>query len=709
MNEKPPEQNTFLSSIHKVGQTSPSVLKIDREEEALVFLERLLNTTAIAKVKISLYPEKHPFVQELLVQLHQMIIATLKNRTVLTLEFQPGRIIVDKKYVVGEKENIARFSKDMYRLRIARLRFDNFLDLESLFQFLKFITTDVEILQKRGDMGGKPLQKFRGIHLEELDYASLMKIRGESIFFKSDEEKDISVLDLLFYKKKLSGANDTAFKKYFSISDQLFQAIENLPEDKTKIPHLDSDLSPERQASGLFRNIVEIICSTPLQNGEVLKKELAESLYKMPYQMRSELLIEELLEKGKEGNLFSLFAYLSPEQIENILKPLKGQAKTEGLSELNEKIEKINKAIHFHNHYIPTKKEFKKVPVSSIVDKEFLSTFYEDFSPFEIGRHYEQIINIIFKETDEVLAFETCMNYFAKNLETFVNQKDWHSSKLLLSKILSTLNEKKLPQSNSTTSFIKIFEKKIYNILSPQYLQTLLDNDSSTMDNISTLLNMFDITPEQIFRESLPIVENRLLRKKILRYITESGKITQDFIQNMLNHKEWFVTRNAVTLIRESSNPNFLPFLEKTIMHPNLQVRKETILALANMKSNEAFNILIQIYNELTQPLEIRVLALECMGTFREKRSRDIYLSLLHDERAPTQDFKMRITGIKQLGYYKDLETVQALVQFIKRPHLFHKKVWGKLKKAAFEALKQIDTDVTKKALIEFKQYFSRK
>ncbi len=684
---------------------SASPVATGEEQKARLFLERLLSTSATAKVRVSLYPESHPLVQELLKKLHELIAKALKDRTELVLEFQPGRIVVDSKSVIGGKENIARFSQDMYRRRVARLVLDNSLDLPSLFQFLKFITTDVEILHRQARAMDSFFPSFRGIHLEEVDYERLTKIRGTEALTREPDERDRSILELLYGKTGAIAPRGVAITKYIPLSDSLIKALDEISPIEKEPELLEPDLPPDRQVSILFRNIVAAISTINTPAIDVHRKELAEHFYHLDPQMRSEMLLEELMEKGEKGNLFALCAYLNREQTEEILTPLRRQAQISDSRQLADQLEKLTSAILEHVRSAPEKKRQITPPASEITGEAFLTSLKEAFAPTFVTAHYERLLKRIFGESQDIVAIERCIDSLAKDVGEQLSHKEWAEAKVLIRKILSTLNVKRYPNVGSAKAIIKLLKKRVIDALEPILLFAVGDDDSDSIASAAGLLTMFQLTPEEIFLDSLPHVEERHIRKKIISYVTRTGHLPQTSLLRMLNAGEWFVVRNAVTLIREIADREFVELLEKPLTHPHPQVRKEVLLALARIKGKKALNLIFRLYSNSTQPPELRALALECMGGFDDPRIRDLCTAILQDERNPSQDLDVRVAGIRQLGRFKDSGTVKNLLKFIKKPRLLHRGTWVELKRATAYALEQIDTIEARGALLQAEKY----
>jgi len=684
-------------------QTGEEQISVKDRDAALNFLKQLLHTNARAKVRVALYPEHHPLVQELLNDLHHLFAEALKDRTELILEFKPGRIIVDKRIVIGNNENIARFSDDMYHRRVARLHFDNSLDFSSLFKFLKFITTEVDALHKQAELQGHFFPQFRGVRVDEVDYEKLMKIRGESLDSDETPEEEESVLEILFGKVGFRSFKGTKVSKYIKLPEEVILSLRDIFEAKADISQPDPNLPEGVQVSWAFRNIVNEIYNQPEKDTELIRKELGKSLLTMPPEILSGLLLEELQDKGESGNLFKLFSYLTNTQVTEIISTLKEQIDIIEFPEMAKQIERITEAI-YERGVVQKPKRKKSVP-ENIIDKEYLKRISKNFEPENISEYYTRIVYEIFESSENIPAIMQGTDVIIKDLSELLQKGAWDKATQASGNIIYNLQGKQVLSKEVYNKIIEKFKAVLVPVIALIQVKALEEDDIPTIDKSDKLLKIFDLTPEQIFLKSLATVEDRTLRKKILTYVLESENFPLSTLMDMLHHEEWYVVRNAVTLIREKPERRFFPLLEKTLSHSREPVVKETLLALSRYKEPRALTLLFQVYQDKSRSEEIRTLAVDCIGSFQDTRTRQLFLDLLLDSHNPNHDKQVRIAAIRQLGGYKDSKTAADLLEFIKKFHLFNRKTWFELKKIALHTLEMMDIPEAQDAHLEGEKY----
>jgi HEAT repeat protein len=680
------------------------------DKEAEKFLENLLFSIAGAKVRVSLYPEEHPLVQKVLAELHKQIVKALGERTELELEFQPGRIVVDKVFTVGDRENIARFSFDMYQRKVSRLHFDNSLDFSSLFNFLRFITTDVDVLHRQMEEQDNFFPEFHGIILDEIDYERLKTARGDTEIKEETTEEDISILNIIYGKNGYGGdLEEFPITRYIPFSENFISSLQDFPTANTRPLELNADQPPERQALEIFKNVVDMVYSTNTKESEILKIELAEQLYNMSREMQSELLVQELLENGKEGNLFSLFSYLGEDLTEEILAPMRKKARIGDFSQLATQVEKISDAIREQLLEKKEKQKAREINTEKIVGPAFLKKIFDSLNPADLKDHYDFALKKVFMNSEDAAAVEKSITFLISELNENINSGDLKKAVNCVKEALCNLNNKTFSIASITHSLTKIIEQRVVDTVSPILLKALDDEDKDIINWGSDFLKLFNIKIEQIFLEALPMEPDRIVRKRIINFVTSSRNIPVNTLKKMLAHNEWYVIRNAVTLIRKLQDEELVHLLHMPLLHPKEQVRKETIHALGTIQCKDALNLLFHVYNDTDQPQEIRSLALEYMGNHKDPKTYEIFFSLLNDSRHPTIDTRLRISGIKQLGNFKDSKTIKALLKFIKKPHLFYRDIWDDMKISAYNALRKIGTLEARGAMISAEKYLLRK
>ncbi len=367
-------------------------------------------------------------------------------------------------------------------------------------------------------------------------------------------------------------------------------------------------------------------------------------------------------------------------------------------------IEALSKTLFQSGEICVSGKKGEPVPPCAVLGEEYLTSLRNNLSPAIVKEHFHVLLYEILRKSERTETIEHCLEHLIRDLKERLGERKWNTAESLLATILEALRQKRFFGTDAYHATMENLEKNVFEILNPILSDAMDKDDLEIIDHGSGIFRMFNLTQEQVLLKLLARVEDRSLRKKILLYVLDSEDLPQDTLSEMLNHEEWYVVRNAVTLIREKADPRFLPLLEKTLSHPQPPVQKETLLALGRIRHKKALGLLIGVFQNYERPMEIRTLALDCMSGFQDPAPREIYLDLLKDRRNPLYDFELRATGIKQLGTYNDAEIIQLLATFVKKSHLLHRKKWGELKKSAIAALESMNTPEAQEALAQVRR-----
>jgi hypothetical protein len=214
----------------------------------------------------------------------------------------------------------------------------------------------------------------------------------------------------------------------------------------------------------------------------------------------------------------------------------------------------------------------------------------------------------------------------------------WDNSKLLIETV--GICEKTLDQLLVTGAFspaadfvhaIRALHEDIKEI-SPEYGDRLADflrsaGDMRRIQQLTDIINQqesFDPGTIQVYLESLgweslPHISGmlgKLVSKKarlmICDFLTRNGRDHLAIIANGIQDKRWYVVRNSAMILGQIGGDNVLNYLEATVTHPDLRVRRETIRALAGIKSERAVALLGRFCHD--REARLRALCLTQLG-----------------------------------------------------------------------------------------------
>lgn len=702
----PEEEKITPRSAPEAPASAEPVSK--EEAAARAFLDELLNLIARGKVRVSLYPEKHPLSQEMLSEFQNFLKPALASRPEIILDCQPGRIVLNEEITIGEKPNIARFSKEMYQRRVARIHFESSATYSSLYQFLRFLGSDAEAFQRQSKASGEPLTGWDGIRIDLVDYQRLSRARGESLAGGETGEKKVSILEYLYGAAPEAESPLANLTKHIPLSADFISSLKTAPGVSEVSIDLSEDTPPEKHVALLFRNLVEIVSGVPGEKAEDMKRELIRHFLGLPAGIRADILLDVYPDDLERERVLDILNRVTPRQQEDIIASLKTESSRESLSESAETVLPLIRVIYGEIFKEQTREVWTWQPKPLPPDEKYIGTLRNSLAPDAVESRYKRYVSRIFAQSDDPHFIMSRVDALTDDVSVFLEKNDWKGAHTFIEVLQKAIKEKKFPDADSGIRIYKALERRVVSVFKPALLQCLSENPSISLSDVAPILELFQLKPQHVYMEALADVTDRSLRKKIIDFVAQGNELPEAALQQMMGHEQWYVVRNAVTLMREVPTADWLPHLEKMLAHQELRIRKETVLALGRIKEPKALELLLKAYQDAAQEESLRAMALEVMSAFDDKRVDEIYRAHLNDSRNPAVDFALRAAGIAQMKKFKDNQTVQELLAFIKKPHFLHRKGWGELKLAAVKALEEIGTLQAKAAILQAEKYLPK-
>jgi len=702
----PEEEKNIPQSAPKASASAESASS--KEEASRTFLDEFLNLISRGKVRVSLYPEKHPLSQEMLSEFQNFLKAALASRSEIILDCQPGRIVLNEEFTIGDKPNVLQFSKEMYQRRVARIHFDGTASDAGIYNFLRFLGAEAEALQRQSKASGEPAASWDGIRIDFVDYQRLSRVRGESLAGGDVGEKKISLLEYLLGAAPESEPALENLTKHIPLSEKFINSLKAVPDISDIIIDISDDAAPERHVGILFRNLVGIVSGVTGENAEDMKRELIRHFLGLPANIRADILLDIYPDDAERGRVLDVLERVTPSQQEEIIASLKTEASREDTSDSAVNVLPIIRAIYGEIFKEQERDIWTWQPKPLPPDEKCAAALRNALSPVAVTSRYKRYASRIFIQSNDPYFIMRRVDALSDDISLFLDMNDWKGARNYIEALQKAFKEKKFPDADSGIKIYKALERKVVALFKPTLLQCLSENPVVSLSDVEPILGLFDLKLQHIYMEALAEVPDRSLRKKIIDFVAKGHELPETALQQMMGHEQWYVVRNAVTLMREVPAEEWLPHLEKMLEHEELRIRKESVLALGRIKAPKALDLLLKTYQNKAQDESLRAMALEVMSAFDDERVDEILRAHLNDTRNPSVDFAMRAAGIAQMKKFKDNQTVQELLAFIKKPHLLNRKGWNELKLAAVKALEEIGTLQAKAALLQAEKYLPR-
>lgn len=250
----------------------------------------------------------------------------------------------------------------------------------------------------------------------------------------------------------------------------------------------------------------------------------------------------------------------------------------------------------------------RKLMVFDDAEKAALEELMKADETFDANSY---IIDLLFEilgmETDNA-GYHEALELIGKVRDDFIRAGDFISASLILGRVkeleqaFKNLKDLKL---DKIQGFIESFAapEKIKVIIGTLNRQT--DFDQSHVIEYIKMLHWKAI-PSLI--DGLGDVMHHSGRRLICKALVSLGSNRIELLAKGIEDHRWFVVRNIVMVLGQINNPRALSYFRKTIRHPELRVRKETVISAARIGSEEASDFLIMALSDDDEKLQIMAL-----------------------------------------------------------------------------------------------------
>jgi HEAT repeat protein len=177
-------------------------------------------------------------------------------------------------------------------------------------------------------------------------------------------------------------------------------------------------------------------------------------------------------------------------------------------------------------------------------------------------------------------------------------------------------------------------------------------------------------------------------RKQIVDLLNE---LACDYIDELGAHvsdDRWYFVRNVIGILGSTKSPSVMPYLERTIRHPDARVRREAIRAASGITDPRAIELLIAgLSDDDGQNVQ---LAARYIAQTGERRTIRWLEQVASAEGAGNRDLPARCEAIEALGRLGAVEAVPTLESIAGRRSILGGGRNRELRAAAKSALERI-------------------
>ena len=203
--------------------------------------------------------------------------------------------------------------------------------------------------------------------------------------------------------------------------------------------------------------------------------------------------------------------------------------------------------------------------------------------------------------------------------------------------------------------------------------------------NLVSILGPLAIHP---MLEQLAEEPDMTTRKQIIDLL---DSLAGDYIDELGQHvsdDRWYFVRNVVGLLGSTKSPGVVPYLERTIRHPDSRVRREVIRAAAGIADPRAVEVLIAgLSDDDGQNVQLAARYLAATG---ERRTIRWLEQVALGEGSGNRDAPARVEAIEALGRLGATESVTTLESIAGRRSILGGGRNRELRAAATSALVRI-------------------
>lgn len=273
------------------------------------------------------------------------------------------------------------------------------------------------------------------------------------------------------------------------------------------------------------------------------------------------------------------------------------------------------------------------------------------------------LFEILGMETDSA-GYNDTLDLVAKVGTDFIKTGDFKSAVTViersteLDRVLSSVKD---PKHERMQDFILRFAAS-------EKIRALVDYLNKANDvNFEDLTNYLMLLPWQAIDPlvwALGELEHYPARRAICQALEILAQYHSDILGKGIQSPRWYVVRNIVSILGKIGDPRAFGFLKKSMQHPDIRVRKETILAAAKIITDEAGAFLISALDD--QDEKIQTLALRAIVNRKITQAADVLRTIITKKKfkeRPVEQIREFLAGFAILGGNEAFEPLKKIIQ----------------------------------------------
>lgn len=268
----------------------------------------------------------------------------------------------------------------------------------------------------------------------------------------------------------------------------------------------------------------------------------------------------------------------------------------------------------------------------------------------------------------------------ASYIETFLSNRDYEKASELIHGLKAEREDKK---TTFSAMQLKPLDGTIEKYAGDQAIRRLLvtfknlKKESSEFRQVTEYISSLGLPAIRSLLGSLEDEKSRHVRLLTCQALALMGELAVGVVAERLDHEQWYVARNAASILGQIGVAECVPHLEKALSHPEPRVKREALKGLASIRTEEATELVCGCVQE--SDIEICEIALGWIAIMRAPQAMPALDRLLGNGFMWKADDKIVRLAIQALGAIDEEESLELLEKLTETRRLLFRR-----KKAAF-------------------------
>ncbi|MDP2278693.1 MAG: HEAT repeat domain-containing protein, partial [Nitrospirota bacterium] len=258
--------------------------------------------------------------------------------------------------------------------------------------------------------------------------------------------------------------------------------------------------------------------------------------------------------------------------------------------------------------------DFEAAPLNT----DELNTLQHEIQRFEgdvlLSEATELFLELMATEKD-IEGFKEFTRNIGKMIDVLLEKDSIEKVTELLSRLID------IRESEISSEHKKIIDDVIDRAGSEDKLKKLFAWDKN-LDSVQAYMLLLNKNAVQSLLNILGELEDRKTRRYLCNILSVIGKQAVEAFASGIHDKRWYLVRNTLMILGIIKDPAAIKYIEGTMTHPELRVRKEAVRALDSIGTEEIRGPLMAALRD--KDAGIRTSALKALRRFGDKKLFDI-------------------------------------------------------------------------------------